>query len=92
MRKGFSDLQKGYVNPFYQSGISSNSGSLVVNAGDKGKQLLSQQAMNASLNGASNTSIVVAPSTSVVNNNSSQGIIMNQNMPVVDPLDQSYGV
>lgn len=36
--------------------------------------------------------MIVAPSTQVVNNNSSQGIVMNQNMPAVDPLDQSYGV
>ena len=37
-------------------------------------------------------SMIVAPSTNVVNNNSSQGIVMNQNMPAVDPLDQAYGV
>ncbi len=36
--------------------------------------------------------MIVAPSTNVVNNNSSQGIVMNQNMPAVDPLDQAYGV
>ena len=36
--------------------------------------------------------MIVAPSTQVVNNNSSQGIVMNQNMPAVDPLDQAYGV
>ena len=41
---------------------------------------------------AQKASMIVAPSTNVVNNNSSQGIIMNQNMPAVDPLDQSYGV
>ena len=92
LRKGFNDLQRGYVDQYHQSGRISDSGSLVVNAGDKGKQLIAQQAMNASLNGANNTSILVAPSTNVVNNNSSQGIIMSQNMPSVDPLDQSYGV
>lgn len=91
LRKGFNDLQRGYVDPYHQSGITTDSKSLVVNAGDKGKQLLAQQSMNAALNGA-NTSIVVAPSTNVVNNNSSQGIIMTKNMPAVDPLDQSYGV
>ena len=36
--------------------------------------------------------MIVAPSTNVVNNNSSQGIVMSQNMPAVDPLDQAYGV
>ena len=36
--------------------------------------------------------MIVAPSTQVVNNNSSSGIVMSQNMPAVDPLDQSYGV
>ena len=36
--------------------------------------------------------MIVAPSTQVVNNNSSQGIVMNQNMPALDPLDQAYGV
>jgi hypothetical protein len=41
---------------------------------------------------AQKASMIVAPSTNVVNNNSSQGIIMNQNMPAVDPLDQAYGV
>ena len=91
LRKGFNDLQRGYVDPMHQSGITTDSKSLVVNAGDKGKQLLAQQSVNAALNGA-NTSIVVAPSTNVVNNNSSQGIIMTKNMPAVDPLDQSYGV
>jgi hypothetical protein len=35
--------------------------------------------------------MVVAPSTQVVNNNSSQGIVMNQNMPAVDNLDTTYG-
>ena len=36
-------------------------------------------------------SMIVAPSTQVVNNNSSQGIVMNQNMPAVDNLDTTYG-
>ena len=59
-----------------------------------GGRLMQEQVIKNELQLQNNGSspMIVAPSTQVVNNNSSQGIIMNQNMPVVDPLDQSYGV
>lgn len=65
----------------------------------KGQQITDEQRRRAELylereeqTRAQAASMVVAPSTNVVNNNSSSGIVMNQNMPATDNLDRTYSV